>query len=253
MTPTPSFSFPPPPVRPARSRSTESRPVSPLASPPFVPPERYLYSPYDEEEESDSENYPPYIADNSAGWGSQAINSVVFPSTFATNLPVPMSPPSHGPASVPRDGILDRFVDSPPASMLENQTNSQAWGINPPSPSLPLRTRTGRVARWSSIGRSFPSLSSGLGSMMPDERPISPISFFDRQLMVASERETRDGQLGDAIMTDSTNDPSPTQGGLTVLNLDGEMVAWDGAASGTDTYVHEVDDEYKPGYYFFDR
>jgi hypothetical protein len=65
----------------------------------------------------------------------------------------PLPPPSIGPGSaVPRDGmVIDRFVDAPP-SVPEDQPVGQPWGISPPSPTLPLRTRTGRTARWSSIG-----------------------------------------------------------------------------------------------------
>lgn len=242
VSPTPSFSFPPPPVRPSRSRSIESRPVSPI-SPPFVPPERYIYSPYDEEE-SDSENYPPYVTDNSAAWGWPI-------PTVPPNPPVSLPLPSYGPGSaVPRDGTLvDRPIDAPPLI-----PEGSSWGVSPPSPILPLRTRTGRMGRWSSIGRPFPSLSSGLGGTTHDDRPMSPISFYDRQLIAASEREFRDGRPGDVTMVDSGNDiPAATPA---ALDPDGELVVWGSSASDTGTefrYVSDTDGEYKPADYFFNR
>lgn len=235
VTPTPSFSFPPPPVRPARSRSLEGRPASPPTAPPFLTPERYMYPPYDEED-SDSENYPPHIADTSAGWGWRSMTSPIFPSVVDTNVstvlpnpPVVLPPPSLDPASlVPRDGVLtDRFVDMAPAPMLENQaTSPQPWGVNPPSPTAFHWTRTGRLARWSSIGRSFPSLSSGLGGSPHDNRPVSPLSFYDRQLMAASEREVRHGRHGDVAVADAAHDrPASTQEGFATLDPDGGLVS----------------------------
>ena len=222
-----------------------------------MPPERYLY----EEEESDSENYPPYIADSSTGWGWRSVTSPTFSSVADTNaatvLPNPpdsIPPPSLGPTSaVARDGF-DGFVNVPP-SVPEDQPASQPWGISPPSPTLALRTRTGRTGRWSSVGRPFPSLSSGLGGTIHDDRPMSPISFYDRQLMVASEREIRDEDV--AIVDSGTDNPASTQGeGSTLLDPDGEMVAWGSSTSdiGTESRnVSDTDGEYKPSDYFFDR
>ena len=236
VTPSPAYAFPPPPVRPARSRSGESPSGSPArpTSPPLVTPERYLYSPDDDDDESDAENYPPFPADTDTGagsanaWGWRSIDesSSVFPLVEMdveefTVPPVSMlAPPAPDPAPDPAPApfvLFDRVVDAAPASMTEEDHQQlqlqqqqeqfqQPWGINLPSP---LRTRTGRTARWSSIGRSFPSLSSSVG------RPVSPLSFFDRQLMVASEREGRPG--------DGVGDESGAR--QVVLDRDGVVVS----------------------------
>ncbi len=209
VTSTPSYSFPAPPVRPSRTRSNDNSPLSPVASGPFVPPVHYIYN-QDDEPESDAENYPPF----GSGW--LGTSSVPI-------LDAPTSPHLTTTSTSPADGrSFDPYAGSSP--IHEDQIDMfNLWTQSH------LRTRTGRTARHSSIGRTYPSLSSGLGGGggTHDEHPS--VSFYERQLMAASERESRDLPVADGF-ADLWSTRQPASGIRSTLDgsldEDGETMAW---------------------------
>ena len=206
VTSTPSYSFPP--LRPSRTRSLDNLPpLSPVASGPFVPPVRYIYN-QDDEPESDAENYPPF----GSGW------------LGTSTVPILDAPASPHPTTFtsPADGrFFDPYVGSAPIHGEQVDT-FDVWGQPQPSP---LRTRTGRIARHSSIGRTYPSLSSGLGGGgVHDE-----LSFYEQQLIAASVRESRDSSTADGFVDLwSTREPASGIRSTLVgsLDEDGETMAW---------------------------
>jgi hypothetical protein len=211
-------------MRPGRLGSYEVSPLSSPTSPQVVAPERFLY-PREDDEESDTENYPPFLDETIGGpiWRSNPhpeMGSGVEINTVA----ILDTPVFHLPSTPPRGGILlDRFSNSSPLPE-EREEPSEIWGQGLPTP--PLVSRTGRPARHTSIGRWHPSLSSGLGGGVHEEPQHA--SFYERQLRAASERETGDNLPGNTsthevpqLQTDA-NVSSP----VFSLDADGDLVAW---------------------------
>lgn len=230
VTSTPPHSFSSPPVRQGRPGSYENSPLSSPLSPQFAAPERYLY-PREEDEESDIENYLPSIEHNFSGPRLFSNPRLEMHPGIDVNTVTIIDTPvlHHYPSTPPQDGmLLDRFSSSSPMS-----EEPEIWGQGPPVP--PPMTRTGRPARHASVGRWFPSLSSGLGGGMYEEPQHT--SFYERQLRVASERETQDSRPGSLTIHEesqtqpqvNTNVVSP----IFSLDSDGELVAWGASVQGT--------------------
>ncbi len=211
-------------MRPGRPGSYEISSLSSPTSPQVAAPERFLY-PREDDEESDTENYPPFMGENIGGprWRSNP-HPEMGSGVDMNTVTILDTPVLHLPSTPPRDGILlDRFSNSSPLPE-EREEPFEIWGQGLPAP--PLMTRTGRPARHTSIGRWYPSLSSGLSGGVHEEPQHA--SFYERQLRAASERERGDNRPGNTsihevpqLQTDA-NVSSP----VFSLDADGELVTW---------------------------
>ncbi|KAF9534857.1 hypothetical protein CPB83DRAFT_843061 [Crepidotus variabilis] len=236
VTSTPAYTFS------SSSRSTRSRssfesfsasPNDPRRLSSSTHPQGSLFYPHDEDDHSDSENFPPYLY--GAGWRS--IAGTGFSSGLDINMmtildsPVTLRPPPESSGV-----LLDRLANASPVPDPEATTANNPvdhWAVEqstipPPSPPPPLRTRTGRTARRSSSARLFPSLSSGLGgnNSVITRQP----SFYERQLRNASERELLDFQNaepGPPFLVDTPTSPDLSSSPPSfALDADGDMLVW---------------------------
>jgi len=294
VSPTPSYTFPTRKPSASRLRSGlghDGVPISPDASPSprfaslSLPPEPYIYT-YDEDEDEESENNPwlPDTTYYGPGW-RPITGPGVDPSGSPTSPPAAGTSSSLFLTSAPdtRGTILDRYVPSSPTPVV---ADSDPWGQAFPGsePQPQLRTRNGRTARRSTMGRLHPSLSSGLAGGTQEE----PVSFYQQQIITAWERERgsdidfeRDfGQwfasdplnstTADRPTRSATLDAAPTATGdsrIVGVNPDGDVVGWGAvlpdATWGTPDIVNpgidwtqiEQEAEYKPseGLGFVDR